>query len=32
MDFVTGLLLFTDWKSNSYDLILIIVNQLTKMI
>ena len=32
MDFVTGLPLFADWKSNSYDSILIIVNHLTKMV
>ena len=32
MDFVTGLPLFSDWKSNSYDSILVIVDQLTKMV
>ena len=32
MDFVTGLPLFADWKSNSYDSILVIVNRLTKMV
>ena len=32
MDFVTGLPLFAHWKSNSYNLILIIVDQLTKMV
>ena len=32
MDFVTGLLLFTDWKSDSYNSILVIVDQLTKMV
>ena len=32
MDFVTGLLLSADWKSNSYDLILVFVNRLTKMV
>ena len=32
MDFLIGLLLFVDCKSNSYDSILIIINQLTKMI
>ena len=32
MDFVTGLPLSADWKGNSYDLILVIVNQLTKMV
>ena len=32
MNFVTGLPLFFDWKSNSYNFILVIVNQLTKMV
>ena len=32
MDFMTGLLLSSDWKSNSYNAILVIVNQLTKMV
>ena len=32
MDFVTGLLLFSDWKSDNYDSILVIVDQLTKMV
>ena len=32
MDFVIGLLLSADWKSNNYDLILVIVNRLTKML
>ena len=32
MDFVTGLLFFSDWKSNSYDSILVDVNRLTKMV
>ena len=32
MDFVTGLPLFTDWKGNSYDSILVIVDRLTKMV
>lgn len=31
MDFLTGLLLSADWKKNSYDLILVIVDRLTKM-
>ena len=31
MDFVTGLLLSADWKGNNYDLILVIFDQLTKM-
>ena len=32
MDFVTGLSLFFDWKGDSYDLILVIVDRLTKMV
>ena len=32
MDLIIGLPVSTNWKSNSYDLILIIVNQLTKMV
>ena len=32
MDFVTGLLILTDWKRDSYDSILIIVNWLIKMV
>ena len=32
MDFVTGLPLSVDWKGDSYDSILIIVDQLTKMV
>ena len=32
MDFVTGLLLSADWKGDCYDSILVIVNQLTKMV
>ena len=32
MDFVTGLPLFADWKGDSYDLILVIVDRLTKMV
>ena len=31
MDFVTGLLLSADWKGDSYDSILVIVDRLTKM-
>ena len=31
IDFVTGLPLFADWKNNSYDTILVIINQLTKI-
>ena len=32
IDFVTGLPILTDWKGDSYDLILIIINWLTKMV
>ena len=32
MDFVTGLPISTDWKGNSYDSILVIIDQLTKMV
>ncbi len=32
MDFVTGLPISADWKSNSYDSILVIVDRLTKMV
>ena len=32
MDFVTGLLISTNWKGESYDSILVIVNRLTKMV
>ena len=32
MDFVTGLPLSSDWKSDSYNSILVIVNRLTKMV
>ena len=32
MDFMTGLTLSADWKSNNYDLFLVIVDQLTKMV
>ena len=32
MDFVTGLPLFSDWKNNSYNFILVIVDQFTKMV
>ena len=31
MNFVTGLPISTDWKSDSYDSILVIVDRLTKM-
>ncbi len=32
MDFVTGLPILADWKGDSYDLILVIVDRLTKMV
>ena len=32
MDFVTGLPISTNWKKDSYDSILVIVNRLTKMV
>ena len=32
MDFVTGLSISTDWKGDSYNSILVIVNSFTKMI
>ena len=32
MDFVTDLPLSADWKSDSYDSILVIVDRLTKMV
>ena len=32
MDFITGLPILTDWKGDSYDSILVIVNRLTKMV
>ena len=32
MDFVTGLPVLTDWKGESYDLILVIVDKLIKMV
>lgn len=32
MDFITGLSLFTDGKSNNYDLILVIVDCLAKIV
>lgn len=31
MDFVIGLLLFVNWKDDSYDLILVIIDCLTKI-
>lgn len=32
MDFVIELPIFTNWKDETYDLILVIINQLTKMV
>ena len=32
MDFVIGLLISANWKDNSYNLILVIVDQFTKMV
>ncbi len=32
MDFVTGLTVFTNWKGETYDSILVIIDRLTKMI
>ena len=32
MDFVTSLPILTDWKGDSYDSILVIINRLTKMV
>ena len=32
MDFITSLLLSADWKGNSYNQILVIIDRLTKMI
>ena len=32
MDFVTGLLILANWKGDSYDLILVIVDRLIKMV
>ena len=32
MDFVTGLPISADWKGDSYDSILVIVDRLTKMV
>ena len=32
MDFMTGFSLSVNWKGNSYDSILVIVNRLTKMV
>ena len=32
MNFITGLPILTDWNRDSYDLILVIVDRLTKMV
>ncbi len=32
MDFITGLLISADWKDDSYDSILVIVDRLTKIV
>ena len=32
MDFITGLPILTDWKGESYDFILVIVDWLMKMV
>ena len=32
MDFLTGLLILTNWRGESYNFILVIVDRLTKMI
>ena len=32
MDFITGLTILADWKGDNYDLILVIIDRLTKMI
>lgn len=32
IDFLTGLLLLTNWKLDSYDAIFVIVNRLTKIV
>ena len=32
MNFIMGLLILTDWKRNNYNLILVIINWLTKMV
>ncbi len=32
MEFVTGLPISADWKGNSYDSILVIIDQLTKIV
>ena len=32
MDFATGLPLFTNWKGDNYDSILLVIDRLTKMV
>ena len=32
MDFMTGLLILIDWKSESYDTIIVIVDKFTKIV
>ncbi len=32
MDFATGLPILVNWKDDSYDLILVIIDQLTKIV
>ena len=32
MDFITGLLISTDWKRDNYDFILVIIDRLTKVV
>ena len=32
MDFITGLSVSTNWKGESYDFILVIINRLTKLV
>ncbi len=32
MDFITSLTISADWKGDSYDSILVIINRLTKMV
>lgn len=32
MNFVIGLLIYSDWKGENYDLIIVIIDWLTKMV
>lgn len=32
MNFITGLLILTNWKKESYNFIFVIINQFTKMV